>query len=116
MSNAMWRPSLRLEADDQEMWELMKKRLDQGKSFEDIAYEIGANVDELLHWANWVYKPRKKQAVKPKKYVSDIAVSAKTYPDMPALSPTASAAKFAAWRKATQGARETRLMNAAEKG
>lgn len=94
-----------LKHDDHALWSCVQKRVSQHRSWEEIAREIGCDIDSLVHWANWVYQP----PAKPKVGAPSIA-DIPTIPtrDLPQSSPMAMSKQFLAWRRARDGARKTR--------
>lgn len=93
-----------LTSDNHEMWRLVQNRVEQRQSWEDIAREIGCSVEEILHWANWVYQPPKKPVAK----VNPAKIERTSVSDMPMRTPTDDARRFLAWKKAQEGARKAR--------
>lgn len=90
-----------------DLMRLVEARVDSGRAMTTIAAEIGVHVDDLCHWILSVYRePRK-----PKVYHR---------PSMPAIgfsqqetarwSASEDARRFAAWKKARDGAAATRRM------
>ena len=90
-----------------DLMRLVKARIDSGRAMTVIAAEIGVHVDDLCQWILTSYRePRK----------------AKVYhrPEMPAIgysnqeaavwSASEDARRFAAWKKARDGAAETRRL------
>lgn len=98
-----WRGAVLLKPDDHEFWQLVRKRVAQKWSWEEIAAEIGCDVHDLVHWANWVYQPPKKPTVVRSSFVPLPPVR-----ELPLASPAARSRQFLAWRRATEGARKAR--------
>lgn len=95
-----------------DLMRLVKARVDSGRAMTTIAAEIGVHVDDLCDWILTKYRePRK-----PKEYHR---------PSMPAIgfsqqetakwSAAADTRRFMAWKKARDGAAETRRMLEAAK-
>lgn len=99
------RGAIDLKPDDHEFWRLVQKRVALKWSWEQIAAEIGCDVDDLIHWANWVYQPPKKVPVA-KPDVSRIERIPNS--ELPVQSPAVKSRQFLAWRRAQEGARKTR--------
>lgn len=99
------RGAIDLKPDDHALWACVQKRVAQRWSWEQIAAEIGCKVDDLIHWANWVYQPPKKTPVAK---IDPRAIERVPASEMPTLADTNDARRFLAWKKAQEGARMTR--------
>lgn len=108
-----WRGTVPLKPDDHEFWRLVQKRVAQKWPWEQIAVEIGCHVDDLIHWANWVYKPPRKPVAAKASRAAVLAGIHTAPEDLPVRSSTTNAARFLAWKRARDGARAAReAMNA----
>lgn len=99
------RGAIDLKPDAHEFWRLVQNRVAQKWSWEEIADEIGCHVDDLIHWANWVYQPPEKPAVRTPTRAGLPTIPAR---DLPRASTAALSKQFLAWRRAQEGARRTR--------
>lgn len=96
------RGSIQFRSDDHELFRLVQKRVDQKWSWEQIAAEIGCEVDPLLHWVNHGYQFPQKPAVRSP--VAGVLKTTTSTEDMPKDSPATMSKQFLAWKKARDGA------------
>ncbi|UYQ70988.1 hypothetical protein OF122_13060 [Pelagibacterium flavum] len=105
-SRNRWTGDVELRADDHEFWRLVQKRVAQRWSWEQIAVEIGCRAEDLIHWANWVYKPAKDK--KPLAKVDTRRIERVSNDALPVGAVQAKSAQFMAWKRAQEGARKAR--------
>ncbi|MFD1945051.1 hypothetical protein [Paradevosia shaoguanensis] len=93
---------VRLARDDHALWKLVRKRVEQKRSWEQIAAEVGCEAMELVEWVNWLYTPPPE--AKPKDTISYAGVK---IVDPGVRSDSESARRFAAWKRQHDGAAKT---------
>ena len=90
-------------ADDHELWALVQTRIAKKLSWEEIAAEVGCEAMELVHWANDVYRGKKKRPDRPTHRV----VYSEATREPPVWSPAANARRFVAWKRQHDGVVKT---------
>lgn len=87
--------------DDHERMRLIRARVNAGKPMSAIAAEIGEDLDDLVKWIMTYKEPKRKPYVN--RSTEPVYVSNEVYrPD------TFNSRRFAAWRKAKEGAAAAR--------
>ena len=96
-----------------ELMKLVKARVCTPMSMTAIAAELGVHVDELCHWIMSVYRePPKRQKAYNTRHMPAIGFSEQ---ETAKWSATDNARRFTAWKRARDGAAETRRMLEAAK-
>lgn len=100
-SPSTWRGVVKFDATDVELYRLVEKRANQNLSWDEIAAEIGCEVDPLCEWFIAFNPPRELPMVK---------AAPITYAGKPQSyqSLSAHAQRFANWRRQHEGASRAR--------